>query len=412
MSLRERIPQSPSNVDELAGRPVSADIDLSAVTRNARAVKALIGPDCELMAVVKADGYGLGAEWIARAAIEGGATRLAVACVDEGIVLRRAGFTCPILIMSYGSNSEAPAAVEHGLTLAIHRQETAVALESAADRARLPLRGVPIHIKVDTGLHRFGCLPGEFMPLAEFVRASRYLRLEGLMTHFATADSKDLSFAHEQLARFAQIQDEAARHGMRFEVVHAANSAATLALPQARFDMVRVGIMLGGHFPSAHLRGLLPLERAVTLRSKLIRVFQVGAGESTGYGRTWVAPRPSTIGLVPVGYADGYPRLLSNRADALVHGQRCPVVGRVSMDQITVDLTEVHGVREGDEVMLLGRQGDNEITAEEIAAHAETITYELFTGLAPRVPRRYYREGKLIGISDLLDSTKAIVDRR
>jgi alanine racemase len=400
--MQEPILSSQVDLETLAGRPVSVDIDLSAVTRNARAVKALIGPGCELMAVVKADGYGLGAEWIARAAVEGGGTRLAVACVDEGIVLRRAGLTCPILVMSYGSTSEAPAAVEHGLTLAIHRRETAAALEAAAAKARLPLRGVPIHIKVDTGLHRFGCLPSEFVPLAEFVRAARHLRLEGLMTHFATADSQDLSFAHEQLARFAEVREEAAVHGLKFEVVHAANSAATLALPEARFDLVRVGIMLSGHYPSPHLVPLLPLEPAITLRSKLIRVVQVEAGESAGYGRMWIAHGPSTIGLVPVGYADGYPRLLSNRGEVLVRGRRCPVVGRISMDQITVDLTQAHGVREGDEVMLIGRQRDSEITADEIAAHAATISYELFTGLAARVPRRYYQDGKVVAVCNLL----------
>jgi alanine racemase len=387
---------------EQADPPVSVDIDLSAVTGNARAVKKLVGPDCELMAVVKADGYGLGAEWMARAAIEGGATRLAVARVDEGVLLRRAGFTCPILVMSYGSPRVAPLAVEHGLTLAIHREETAASLEAAAARARLPLRGVPIHIKVDTGLNRFGCLPGEFLPLATFVRGSRYLRLEGLMTHLASADSEDLSFAHEQLARFAEVRDEAAKHGIPFEMVHAANSAATAALPEARFNMVRVGIMLSGHFPAPHLKPLLPLEPVVTLRAKLVRVAPVDVGESVGYGRTWTAKRPSIIGLVPVGYGDGYPRLLSNRGHVLVHGRRCPVVGRVSMDQLSVDLTEIPGVREGDEVVLLGGQGNETITADEIAAHAETISYELFTGLAARAPRRYYRNGMLVGTCGLL----------
>ncbi len=396
------LPVPAEEINAQPGRPVSADIDLSAVTQNAHTVKGLIGPDCALMAVVKANAYGLGATWVGQAAIEGGATQLAVACVDEGVELRRAGFTCPILVMSYGSASEAPAAVEHQLTLAIHRMDIAAALEEAASRAGAPYRQVAIHIKVDTGLGRFGCSPEEFLPLAEFVRQCRHLRLEGLMTHFAEADAEDLSFAHQQLECFARVRQEAHEHGITFDIVHAANSAATLALPEARFDMVRVGMMLNGHFPCALLRGTLPLQPAITLRTRLIRVFHIGTGDSVGYGRTWVAQRPSTIGLIPVGYADGYPRLLSNRGAMLVHGQRCLIAGRVSMDQVGVDLTDVDGVREGDEVMLIGNQGNGEITADEVAEWAETISYELFCGLAARVPKRYMRDGRLVGICNLL----------
>src|SRR5438105_2844207 len=205
------------------GRPLSADIDLSAIAQNTRMVKELISPNCRLMAVVKANAYGLGATWVAQAAIEGGATQLAVACVDEGIELRRAGFICPILVMSYGSPSEAPAAVENHLTLAIHRMEIAAALEAAASRTGVPLRQVPIHIKVDTGLGRFGCLPDEFLSLAKFVRQCRHLRLEGLMTHFAEADAEDLSFAREQLERFAHVRQEARGNGIKFDIMHKAN---------------------------------------------------------------------------------------------------------------------------------------------------------------------------------------------
>ena len=354
------------------------------------------------MAVVKANGYGLGASWMARAALEGGATRLAVACVDEGVQLRREGITGPILVMSYGSPSEAQAAVENGLTLAIHRTDIAAALEAAALRAGLAQGQVPIHIKVDTGLGRFGCTLEELVPLAHYVNQSRHLRLEGLMTHFAEADSQDTAFTRRQCSLFNELRAEAGRQGINFDVVHAANSSAMLSLPESRFDMVRVGIMLTGHYPSSHFKDAIKVEPAITIRTRLVRVFQVGEGESVGYGRTWVAARPSTIGLIPAGYADGYVRLLSNRGAVLVRGQRCPVAGRISMDQSAVDLTDVPEAQEGDEVVLVGKQAGAEITADEVAKWAETISYELFTGIGGRVPRRYYRDGRLKAVCTLL----------
>jgi alanine racemase len=222
------------------------------------------------------------------------------------------------------------------------------------------------------------------------------------MTHFANADSTDLSFAHEQVRVFNQVRHELERNGLQFEIVHAANTAAALALPEARFDMVRSGILLSGHLPAPHLRGLISLSTAVTVRSKIARVFRAKAGATVGYGRTWTAKRDSVVGLVPVGYGDGYFRVLSNRAHMLVSGLRCSVAGRVSMDQTAVDLTDVPGAREGDEVVLIGRQEQEEITADELAAWAETISYEVFCGLSPRVPRHYWREGQVVEVCNLL----------
>src|SRR5438874_9120444 len=208
--------------------PLALDVDLAAITSNAAAVKALIGPGCELMAVVKAEGYGLGATSVGRAALEGGATRLGVARVDEGVRLRREGFTCPVLVMGYMAPGEARAAAQNNLTPVLHRAHIAEALESAAAALGLPRGGLPVHIKVDTGMGRFGCLPSEFLDLARFVLRCPHLRLEGLMTHFADADSEDLGFAHAQLARFQGVLDQAAASGIEFETVHAAHSAAML----------------------------------------------------------------------------------------------------------------------------------------------------------------------------------------
>ncbi len=385
-----------------AGRPVEVEVDLSAVTENVRAIKRWIGPGCNVMAVVKANGYGLGAVEIAQAALEGGATWLAVACVDEGVQLRLAGFACPVLVLGYVQPGEAPRVVEYGLTAIVHRVETAIALDEAASALSLGDKSVPVHIKVDTGLGRFGCLPEEFLPLAQRVDRLPHLRLQGLMTHFADADNTDLSFAREQLTRFNGIREEAAANGLRFELTHASNSAAVLGLSEARFDLVRTGILLSGHLPAPHLAGKIDLRSAVTFRARLARIYKAGVGDTVGYGRTWVAERPSVIGLVPVGYADGFRRVLSNRGEVLVHGVRCSVVGRVSMDQFGIDVTAVEGVVEGDEVVMIGDQGSQKIGADEVARWADTISYEIFTGLAPRVPRRYVANGVTVSARTLL----------
>jgi alanine racemase len=384
------------------GRPVRADIDLSAIASNVKALRAVIGPQCKVAAVVKANGYGLGAKQVASAALEGGATVLAVACVDEGVQLRRAGFACPILVMGYAAPDEALPAVQNALTLTLHRARTADALEEAARSLRRPHGSVAVHIKVDTGLGRYGCLPEEAIPLAKSILTMPHLRLEGLMTHFADADSPDLSFARQQLAIFNSVRQGVARAGIEFDIVHASGSAAAIALPEARLDMVRVGIMLSGHLPAPHLRDLISLTPAATLRTRLARVFGAEPGDSVGYGRTWVAQRPSLVGLVPVGYADGYQRVLSNRAQMLVGGKRCPVAGRVSMDQTGVDLTSVRDAREGDDVVLIGKQGDEEVTADEVARWAGTISYEILCGLSARVPHHYFRDGIEVEVCDLL----------
>lgn len=386
-------------------RPLSAEIDLSAIAANTSAIKALVGPRCRVMAVVKADGYGLGAPWVALAALEGGASWLGVACVDEGLQLRRAGYSGPILVLSYAPPEEAEAAVRNRLTLVLHRESTALALQAAASRLGLAAGEVAVHIKVDTGLGRYGCLPQEFLPLAQAIGRLPHLRLQGLMTHFADADNPDLTFARRQLEIFNDVRAQAAEHGIAFEIVHAANSAAALTLPEARFDMVRCGILLSGHVPSAHLRGQIDLKPALTLRSRLARVYETPEGATVGYGRTWTARSASLIGLVPLGYADGYRRSLSNRAEALVGGRRVPVVGRVSMDQIGLDLTGIEDAQEGDEVVLVGVQGQAAVTVDELAEWAGTISYEVLCGLSERVPRRYLHSGEPVEVCNLLGSS-------
>ncbi|HEY0071884.1 MAG TPA: alanine racemase [Chloroflexia bacterium] len=384
------------------GRPLTAEIDLSAIAANVRAIKGHVGPRCRVLAVVKADGYGLGAQWVALAALEGGASWLGVACVDEGVQLRRAGYSGPILVMSYVPPEEAEAAVRNRLTLTLHREHTALALEDAAQRLGLGEGEVAVHVKVDTGLGRYGCLPHELLPLARRIKQLPHLRLEGLMTHFADADNPDLTFARRQLALFNDVKAQAAEQGIEFEIVHAANSAAALCLPESRFDMVRCGILLSGHVPAPYMAGMLELKYPLTLRSKLARVYEAPAGATVGYGRTWTAHSDALIGLVPLGYADGYRRVLSNRAEVLVRGKRVPVVGRVSMDQIGLDLTGVPDAREGDEVVLVGTQGQASVTVDDLARWADTISYEILCGLSERVPRCYMHSGEPLEVCNLL----------
>jgi alanine racemase len=382
-------------------RPVRVEIDLDAVEANTRALVELIGPGSGVIAVVKANGYGLGAAWIGSAALRAGAVMLAVACADEGAALRIAGYVGPVLVMGYVAPEEAGLVVEHGLTVALHRAYVAEALQESAVRLGPGARSVRVHLKVDTGINRYGCSPDEILPLAERVGDLDRLHIEGLMTHFANADAPDPSFVFEQLRRFQTVRRQLDEAGYRFRYVHAANSAAALHVPEARFDLVRAGIMLSGHSPSLGHEIPIRLLKAVRWVSRVARLFKVAPGESVGYGRTWVAERESIVGLVPAGYADGYPRVLGNRAHALVGGRRCPVIGRVSMDQITIDLTDLGGVQEGDEVVLAGVQGDEEIAIEELARLSDTISYEILTGIAPRVPRHYTRGGQVVAIRDL-----------
>ncbi len=379
------------------GRPVWAEINLDAVSENVRRLKRWVGPGCAVMAVVKADGYGLGAVQIAEAARAGGATWLGVACVDEGVVLRAAGVAGPILVMGPIVPAEVSKIIAERLTITLNSRDVALALSALALQCRVQ---VPVHLKVDSGLGRYGRRPDDVLALADLVASLPNLRIEGLYTHFADVDDQD--YTQRQLSIFLSTRRRLEEHGLRPAVLHAASSDAALALPETHFDLVRVGIMLSGHYPSPAGRHSVVLEPALTVRARIVRLHTVGTGETVGYGRTYHAPGPRTIALVPLGYGDGYHRVLGGRGWVLIGGQRCPVVGRISMDQLTVDVTGVPGAREGDPVVLVGRQGAAQITLDDLAAAAGTISYELLTHLAPRLPRLYLRDGQVVHIRTLL----------
>jgi alanine racemase len=373
--------------DPIQFRPAWGQVDLDAVRANARALAAAAAP-AQLLAVVKADGYGHGAVPVAQAALDAGATWLGVALVEEGRVLRDAGIDAPVLVLSEPAPDAASAVVAARLTPVVYTELGIEALAKAV-AAATPDRPLPVHLKVDTGMHRVGCAPDQARALVEAVSARPELTLEGLCTHFAVADEPDRSETRAQLEQFDALIDELEQRGLRPPIVHAANSAALLAFPEARFDLVRVGIALYGVPPAATLADRIELTPVLSLRAQVTHVKELPAGARVSYGLRYALPRPGRVATVPVGYADGVPRNLGTRGgEVLIHGHRYPIAGAVTMDQLMVDVGD-DPVQVGDEVVLLGRQGDDTVTATEWSEHLGTIAYEIVTGIGPRVPRRY-----------------------
>ncbi|MBA2448853.1 MAG: alanine racemase [Chloroflexi bacterium] len=372
-------------------RPCWLDVDLDAVSANVRAIRSILDPETRICAVVKADAYGLGAASVARAALAAGAERLAIARVEEGVRLRQADLRVPILLMAGFAPSEAAEIVRHDLTPTVVEVDDALALARAAARAGVAL---PVHLKVDTGLSRFGSAPSATLDLARLVQNLPSLRLEGLYTHFASADEPDLSSTRAQLDRLWTVYAAMAANGQTPPVLHAANSAATLAEPMARLDMVRLGITLSGHYPSPDVPRACGLRPAVSLRGRLQRTYPLAAGATVGYGRTYRADRPLRVGLVPLGYADGVPRTHSNGAEALIRGRRASLIGRVSMDQCVVDITDVPDARRGDVVSLFGADDGACVDLDEFASWSGTIAHEALCRIGSRVPRRYHQGGR------------------
>jgi alanine racemase len=368
-----------------------AEIDLDAIAFNAAGLKARAGGEAELMVTVKANGYGHGAVPVARAAMEGGATRLAVHRALEGVQLRQAGVTAPILIMGYTMPAESERVVRWNLTPTVNSKRQAEALSQAAVAQGKTL---PVHVKVDTGMSRYGLLPDEVLDFVRFLSTLPGLLLEGLYSHHCVADLADKTFTHCQFDTYMDVVERLEKAGFVFPLKHVANSATTLDLPEMALDMVRCGIALYGLRPSDEVEPAIPLRPALTLKSRVARVRTLPTGTSISYGRTFTTTEPTRVALVPVGYGDGYHRILSNRGAVLIREQRAPIVGRVCMDQFVVDVSHVPTVLLHDEVVLIGQQGKEHIPAEEVAGWAETINYEVTTSLLPRVVRMYVQGRK------------------
>jgi len=382
------------------GAPCWAEVNLSAIEYNIAQVRSLIGEQCGFMAVVKADAYGHGVVPVARSAIAAGASYLAVATVAEAVQLREAGIAAPILVLGPCLPSDAPDVVGYDLTQVVCDNTLAEALSRAARAAG---RSVKVHVKVDTGMGRLGVPFRRAVDFVQKVAALQGVTLEAVLSHFATADEADFSFAEVQLNRFLDFCEALGRAGFAGIVRHIANSGGVLNLPDSYLDLVRPGLLMYGLDLPNPTRIEIDLQPALLWKAKVAFVRRAEAGETIGYGRTYTVPRPTTLAAVPVGYADGYDRRLSNNADVLIHGQRVPVVGRVSMDRIIVDIGSLDGVSVGDEVVLIGSQGEEQITAAELARRADTTVHEIPTRIGPRVPRRY--------VTDVADAT-ALFDKR
>ena len=372
--------------DDAPVRPSRVEVDLAAVAANVRTLRAHVAPT-PVWAVVKADGYGHGAVPVARAALAAGAAGLAVALVEEARVLRAAGVDARILLLSEPPVTAARAMVAAGVEPTVYSTGMVAALDAAAADGAEP---VAVHLKVDTGMHRVGCAPADVVAVAAAVDRSPALRLASVWTHLAVADEPDRPDTAAQLARFDEAVAAVLAAGIAVPERHAANSAGTIAHPGARHDLVRAGIAVYGIAPSPVLAGAVALRPALRLVSAVSHVKEVGPGEGVSYGLRWAPGTATTVATVPIGYADGVRRRLGEvGAEVLIGGRRRRIAGTVTMDQITVDCGPGAAVARGDEVVLIGRQGDEEVTAEEWAERLGTIGYEVTCGLGPRLPRTY-----------------------
>lgn len=368
-------------------RAARVDVDLSAVAHNVRAVRELVTPAL-VCAVVKADGYGHGAIAVSEAALAAGADWLSVALIEEAAVLRKAGIDAPILLLSQPRLGDLPAVVHYDLRVTV---TSVAAVEPLAAAARDAGRVASVHMKVDTGMNRIGVAPADALTLARAIVERPELSLEGVFTHCAVADEPDHPFTAEQLARYDAVVVELAAAGITPALRHAANSATAIAHPHGRYDLVRVGIAVYGIPPSSTMADAVDLRPAMSLRAEVSHVKRVGAGEGVSYGLRHVFVADTTVATVPIGYADGVSRRLGLvGGQVLIGGRRRPIVGVVTMDQLMVDCGDDE-VAVGDEVVLIGRQGDEEIIADDIAARLDTIPYEIVCGIGPRVPRWYHR---------------------
>lgn len=370
-----------------------AIIDGSAIESNVRAIRRLVAP-AEVVVVVKADGYGHGALTAASHAVAAGARGVAVALVDEAVDLREAGFSGEILVLTEPPETAMAIAVALGVEVTLY---SARGVESVSRAANATRRRTKVHLKVDTGMHRVGADPADVLALATAIEQADYLELEGLFTHLAVADEPDNPFTALQLDRFEEVSGVLAAAGINPRRLHAANSAAAIAHPRARLDFVRVGIAAYGQLPAAALAPILAhglasgdaLRPVLSLRSSVHLLRRLPAGERTSYGQRYELETSSVVATVLIGYADGLPRLLGERGgEVLIGGRRRRIAGTVTMDQIVVDLGDDDEVAVGDEVVLLGKQGDEEITAAEWADVTGTIAYEVLARLGPRVPRK------------------------
>ena len=372
-------------------RPAYLEVDLDALTYNIRSIKERLGRGVELMAIVKADGYGHGAYEVSKLALENGAGSLGVAILEEGAELREKGIKAPIVNLFPEPPERAKKVVEYDLDQIITDLEFVKRLSQEAKRQN---KRSNIFIEIDTGLGRYGIPPQETIDLVKKIKRLGNVRLKGIFSQFSTADKRKKDFAFHQLSLFKNTLDELESFSNHIPIKSIANSGAVLDIPASYFNHVRVGHLLYGLYPSLETSESIRVKPAMSLRSKVIFIKEVEKGTPISYGKTYIAKKKTQIATIPLGYADGYSRLLSNKGEVLIKGKRAKVVGRVCMDAFMVDVSHIPEVKLGDEVVVMGRQGDDEITAHDLGKWTNTFAYEIMTRMGKRLPIVYVQRSK------------------
>jgi alanine racemase len=365
-------------------RPAWVEIDLARLRHNLRLIRRELPPAVKLLAVVKDEAYGHGAMDVVQIALEEGAAGFGLSTLEEAMTLRDAGITAPLLLLGERQEAELPWCVEHDLTVCVNEPHTIRQLARAAAAAG---KCVPVHVKIHTGMSRYGVRWDQALPLLELVAAQKSLRLDGAMTHFAQSDEADKSFALLQIERFDQVMGAWQRAGGRAPCQHLCNSGGFLDLPRAHRDMVRVGLLMYGIFPSAVCRRIPGIQPVMSVKARIAAIQPLQPGEVVGYGMRYTAPGPRRIAVLPIGYGDGFPRV-RNAGGALIRGRRAPLVGGVAMDAITVDITGIAEAQMWDEAVIMGRQGGEEITVDDMARLKNSVSYDVLTNWRLRLRRK------------------------
>jgi alanine racemase len=365
-------------------RPAWVEIDLDRLRRNLQLIRRDKPPEVQLLAVVKDEAYGHGALDVARIALEEGVWGFGLSTLEEATTLRDAGITAPLLLLGERQESELSWCVGHDLTVCVNEMQT---VRKLARLAAARGKRVPVHVKIHTGMSRYGARWDEALPLIESICAEKSLLLEGVMTHFAQSDEADKNFANLQFSRFNEVLTGMAARGVKVRYRHTCNSGGFLDLPHAHLDMVRVGILIYGIFPSSVCRRIPGIEPVMSVKARVAAIQHLQPGEVVGYGMRYTAASPRRIAVLPIGYGDGFPRV-RNQGCALLHGQRAPIIGGIAMDALMVDITEIPQAQMWDESVLMGRQGNDEITVHDIAKLKNSVSYDVLTSWRLRLRRK------------------------
>jgi alanine racemase len=372
------------NSENFPPRPAWTEIDLGKLRRNLQLIRGDLPKNVQLMAVVKDEAYGHGALDVARVAVEEGAWGFGLSTLEEAMTLRDAGITAPLLLLGERQEAELEWCVAHDLTVCVNEPHTVRALAKIAAKFG---KQVPVHVKIHTGMSRYGVRWDEALPLIEKVVAEKSLSLEGVMTHFSQSDETEKTFANLQFARFNEVLQAMKQKKISVKLGHTCNSGGFLDLPQAHLDMVRVGILLYGIFPSLVCRKIPGIEPVMSVKAKIAAIQKLKPGEVVGYGMRYTAMSERCIAILPIGYGDGFPRV-RNEGCALIHGRRAPIIGGIAMDALMVDITDIPQAQMWDEAVIMGRQGGEEITVRDIAKLKNSVTYDVLTSWRLRLRRK------------------------